>query len=607
MDDASVAATVPKSAKERILGGIGGVLSAGAGKSPDQSPLVQAMQKEHQQHIDIAQKHYKDFQTYTGILATGIDPDTGKPLTAEAAEKYYTLREQAGAGLEKTAGVNKDIKAKLQKVRMLADHIIKTHPKPGQQGGAKVTPDDDAQGGAGGAGGGGGGQGGPGQVAPPPKGPSKVQELEQGADADRTRQAVGDQRDFTNWQRRQEVLKNYKIEEEEAKAKADALAKSQNPSTRAVMGPAISVRNARDLAMQGKSFNDIDGNPIDLTSMPDSMGLKNVIHGGKSYFEPFSPNSKVITAGNETYAVSPMDVEAISPKAGEKPAGTDLGQHRVGTSSASEQGIDPTTGTTKTNRVTTPQTPGAAGRVAPPPTNGAAAGAGAGGSNLMPTNATAMRITPVREAMTQLFGDPSQPAFKGLKDYGGLADNPESAKKIGSAVQLVLNGISEEEKRSGSLANLLKNYAGIPQALIQSQLAINKDVIGKLSPKEQEAFNTVISSYSTVMGLRALTKASSAQFSVKALERDVPVPGMNVFSKRAFDNKMARLAEEVYTGSRTVPGLTAQERTYINQQVKEFSTGSSSKSSTSPPPKLGDKMSIDDEIKQAVKDAAKPN
>src|SRR6266478_799883 len=83
---------VPRTGKERALGALGGVLAAGGGRERSESPLVQAMEKHHQQRIDIAQKHYKDFQTYTGILATGIDPDTGEPLKAEAAEKYYNLR-----------------------------------------------------------------------------------------------------------------------------------------------------------------------------------------------------------------------------------------------------------------------------------------------------------------------------------------------------------------------------------------------------------------------------------------------------------------------------------------------------------------------------------
>jgi hypothetical protein len=114
--DPTVADAVPQSAKERVLGGFGRMLSAGSGQDPDRSPLGMAMDKEHQQRIAIAEKHYKDYQTYHGILMTGKSPDkqnaNGSPadLTPEEQQKYETLEEQAKQGMKKVAGVNKDIK-----------------------------------------------------------------------------------------------------------------------------------------------------------------------------------------------------------------------------------------------------------------------------------------------------------------------------------------------------------------------------------------------------------------------------------------------------------------------------------------------------------------
>lgn len=403
--------------------------------------------------------------------------------------------------------------------------------------------------------------------------------------------AVQDERAMKFWKEQQKTLHEFKMDEVEAAAKA----KAANPSGRPVMGPAVSVSNARELSKQGRTFLDKDGNPIDLTSLPDTMGLKNVVWGGKSYYEPFSPNSKVVTVGNETYAVSPMDVEALG-----KGAGTDLGEHRVGTSSESVHGIDPTSGADVTRRSTQPSTAGvkpkgdatappSKPRTTPPPKS----------SDLLPSNATANRIAPVREAYTQLFGDPTQPSATSLKDFSHLADNPQAAQRVGQAVQLVLGGLEQEEKRSGSLATLLKNYGGVPQALLQSQLAINKDIIGKLSPEETRAFNSIVSSFSTVMGLRSLTKASAAKFSVVALERDIPIPGVNAMNSAAFKDKMKRLAEEVYTGSRTVP-LPESERQFIKQQVD--GGGETKKPSRmTPPPKSSAAPSIDDIINEAAK------
>jgi hypothetical protein len=208
--------------------------------------------------------------------------------------------------------------------------------------------------------------------------------------------------------------------------------------------------------------------------------------------------------------------------------------------------------------------------------------------------------------MTQLFGDPSQPSFKSLSDYAYLADKVKSNDRVGKAVELTLQKLGESEKKAGSMLTLLQNYGGVPQALMSSQVALMRDVVGELEkhPGEMEEYNTIISSISTVMGLRSLTGASAAMFSVEALERDVPIPGINVFSKAAFNNKMAKLAENVYSGSRTVP-LDPKERKFIEDQVKRFS-GGEGKSRTAPPPKPGAGHPLDDEIMDAVKKAQKP-
>jgi hypothetical protein len=87
----------------------------------------------------------------------------------------------------------------------------------------------------------------------------------------------------------------------------------------------MSIRNARELAQQGMEFMGEDGKPIDVTSLPDEMGLKRFTVSGKTIWVPFSPNEKVVTVGNEKYAISPMDVGALT-----QGAGTDLGQANVG-------------------------------------------------------------------------------------------------------------------------------------------------------------------------------------------------------------------------------------------------------------------------------------
>jgi hypothetical protein len=168
-------------------------------------------------------------------------------------------------------------------------------------------------------------------------------------------------------------------------------------------------------------------------------------------------------------------------------------------------------------------------------------------------NQMLQRVTGVREANTQIFGDPTQPDAKALKDYAALADNPESRERLGKALQLTFDELHQAESANGSLMQLLKNYGGIPQALAASRSKIMQDAIGKLTPEERDAYDSTISSMSTVIGLRSLTKAPATQFSIRAIERELPIVGVNTTDSRQFYDKLGRLGEVVYNGTRGVP------------------------------------------------------
>ena len=76
--------------------------------------------------------------------------------------------------------------------------------------------------------------------------------------------------------------------------------------------------------------------------------------------------------------------------------------------------------------------------------------------------------------------------------------------------------------------------------------------------------------YGTIIGLRAITKGSAAKFSAQSLEREVPLPGFaipaNNASQFSFYDKLSRLAEEVYSGSKGNAVLSPQEKAYYQQQ-----------------------------------------
>jgi hypothetical protein len=182
-------------------------------------------------------------------------------------------------------------------------------------------------------------------------------------------------------------------------------------------------------------------------------------------------------------------------------------------------------------------------------------------------NQIAQRVTPVREGATQIFGDPTQPNLKSLKDYATLFDSPASRERIGSYLRLALDGLNDETTKHGGLLTLLSFYGGVPQALAAAKADAQAQSKAKLTPDEQEAANSLMSAYGAIIGLRSLTKASAAQFSVKRLEAELPLPGVNSVS--SADYQLQRLAEQVYNGTRMLP-LPQNEKDFMKQQVTDL-------------------------------------
>lgn len=580
---------VPLSMKERLLGGAGRLLNTGTGQDPNDSPLAQAMSAHHQSQVNLANQHLQTYKTASGVLAAGTDPDSGQPLTAERAQYFKDMHDQASEGLDKIAGVNKDVKAKLLKFKMLTEHLIGIHPKP------ESAPTDDS------------GQPTP-QTTPPP---TVADTWRHNADASRAQEGYETQKALSIKKQQAQTAHDFKMAEIEEAAKA----KAANPTGRASAISPTSVSRARDLAKNGMVFKaadpsagDEDGN-IDLDTLPDDMMLVPLQQNGKVVgYGVASQKQTHLRFNNQVVAVPALNQTDTATM------GKTLGADKVATTTSSEKGIDANTGTTITNTTRTPITPaGAAPRTVttPPPStangnpnpqvkvNPPLASAAPRHSKLLPNEGTSKRMNAVAGAVSQLFGDPQNPDFDSLADYAKVADDPKASNNVGRAVNLIVNGMAEEEKKAGSLGTLLKNYGGVPQALLDSQLSVNKDVIGRLSEDEYKAFNAEIAALSTTIGLRALTSASSAKFSSDALKRDVPILGVNVFSSKAFNDKMGRLAEEVLTGSRNTP-MSTEARTYIEHLAQQYAKKSgTSKDATTRPPKAN--ASVDDEIMDAIK------
>lgn len=392
----------------------------------------------------------------------------------------------------------------------------------------------------------------------------------------------------------------------------------------------LSSTDAKTQSNGGKKFQDEAGNDIDVSDLPEQMGLVTVTQGSKTFYVPYTQAQTHFNVGGKVYAVPTLDQINLS-----KGSGVELGASRTPTSASHEQIAVDSNGNPVKNTLrstNTPSTPGIAGRSASdsaasnsadqrsspqsqPKANANAPKASPSGA-LTPAssdikgvplgmyNQSLQRVTPVREAATQLFGDPQQPELKGLQSFANLADNKESRERLGKALRQTFTALDQStggahiaagagpvSVSTGGFGAILENYFGVGPKVAEQQAKMMQDTIGSLTPEEREAYDATMSAFGTIVGLRALTKASAAQASVSTIEREMPVIGVNTTNSAQFYDQMQRLAEIVYNGTKGIPegmwdkGMLDRLKSLPNemQKLKKGASASPSGKLSAPP------------------------
>lgn len=216
--------------------------------------------------------------------------------------------------------------------------------------------------------------------------------------------------------------------------------------------------------------------------------------------------------------------------------------------------------------------PGGGNSPSAPPASGLPPGARVLGNKGLTAQQIQNVSRPLNEAATQLFGDPQNPSFPALNRYEKLADDPGARQRLGQSLQLTFAGINDATEggsahisanagpvsvSTGGIGTVLSNYFGVPQAAAAGQQKIREEALQNLkSPQEREAYDAIVDAFSSIVALRAATKALGSQSSVMALERDIPAIGWNTTDSAQFRDKMARLAEYIYQGRKGLPAGT---------------------------------------------------
>lgn len=364
-------------------------------------------------------------------------------------------------------------------------------------------------------------------------------------------------------------------------------------ASRPVLGSSrVTLTDAKGLAAKGAAFNilDDDGNHIALADVPSGMQLQPVMDSKRgTYYKPVTPSQVLTIVGNEVYTSTSQDRGNVGA-----PGVTgvvDLGVKNTGSTGTHEVPVVDAQGNTVAAPMQTssrPNTvgannrsanPGAAAPVAPataapvripPPVRNPPVAANpttpAAGTTaptapqgrLLPgmqageRNTQMTRLVPVRAAAMQIFGDPSQPNTKSLVDFAELADDPVATEKLGTALKIAFDDIHKAQSASGGFGEWLKNVSGAQASIEDSRAQVLQDSLKDLQgiPGATDAFNATLSAYSSAIGLRAISKASGSAASAKAIERDLPMIGVNTSGSRDVYDKLSHYAQEINDGTK---------------------------------------------------------
>lgn len=349
------------------------------------------------------------------------------------------------------------------------------------------------------------------------------------------------------------------------RAHAGALAKGigTTPVDR-ISGAYISSNTLQRRALAGEQFLDRQDHPIDIKSMQPNEGLVAISGGpsGATRYVRVDQPPLVTSMGNVTNVSPKYDPTNPLAQGVQNPPKINTDE-TVMQNPQGETVMQPkySTSQTQTDPITKPpiggnkplNPPGLVGQDQPRTLPG----------GVMPPNAANQQrqfSVPVKTAAVNLFGDPTNASFKGLASFAHLADDPQSRARVGTVMRMVLQdmaaaggaggefGISAANisANTGGFIGYLRNILGGSKAISAAQAQAVEQAVQSLTPEENEFVTRLFAAYGSISGMRTITRGGAYRFSMEALERELPIPGIgNVQSAAGFYQKLASLGEEV--------------------------------------------------------------
>jgi len=333
---------------------------------------------------------------------------------------------------------------------------------------------------------------------------------------------------------------------------------------------AVNIKTASSMIDQGIQFNGEDGNPIDVSKIPEGSILIPVyLGGGKSYWSIGTDKGRYETAGNqrmlepsvggpnpEAPSLGPVRVPSSTTRTQTSPGG---GQVVTGTSTVIPQnsGIPATTphGSTPQSEPTLHTRP--QGKVTQKLQGQADLSRGKSIlpdiQNMTPQNAAAARKSqPAVSALLGLYGDPQSPQAPSMVEFAPLANDQHAQQVLGEAFKLLDQSMGEIS--DPGIIQTLGTAAGWANFRASAEAGAQQATGTQMTKQEREYFDTAIASMADIIGSRSATGQSPARFSVKSIQNELPLIGLSgTPDSESYLTKMQTIGRQIRVGLNAVP------------------------------------------------------
>jgi len=175
----------------------------------------------------------------------------------------------------------------------------------------------------------------------------------------------------------------------------------------------------------------------------------------------------------------------------------------------------------------------------------------------------------IQQALTQVVGDDNNPNLKTLANTAPkVLDDPKAVKRVGTAISMMLGegagGMSDAHVNAGAsvgpvsfglggFGEYLSQVLNLPKKTAEQINTNLQNAMKGMSEDERQLVASTVAAFEESIAMRAINKSGVSNSQVSAIQRTLPLIGVNTFSKGDFATRMTNWVQQGMNGSWGVP------------------------------------------------------